>query len=49
MASGDPLAGVQGALEMPVSSAQQSRVGTARPSAGAPVLLGQPLGMHSGP
>lgn len=34
MASGDPLAGVQGALEMPVSSAQPSRAGTARPSAG---------------
>lgn len=49
MASGDPLAGVQGASEMPVSSAQQCRAGTARPSAGAPELLGQPLGMRSGP
>ena len=44
MASGDPLAGVQGASEMPVSSAQQCRAGTARLSAGVPVLLGQPLG-----
>lgn len=49
LASGDPLAGVQGASEMPVSSAQQCRAGTARLSAGAPELLGQPLGMHSGP